>query len=72
LHQQKVAAILMQIVPRQLLSWVTIVSRRTAATTALPSELVVETASKGQHAIVFSVDPGLHHLRYNRILLHGC
>jgi hypothetical protein len=62
----------MKIVNQQLLCWVMIVSRRTAATNALPSELVVETASEGRRAIVFSVDPGMRHLRYNRILLHGC
>jgi len=62
----------MEIVNQQLLSWAMIVSRRSAATTALPSELVVETASEGRHAIVFSVDLGMRHLRNNRILLHGC
>ncbi|CAD6220457.1 unnamed protein product [Miscanthus lutarioriparius] len=62
----------MKIVNQQLLSWVTIVSRRIATTIALPSELIVETASEGRHAIVFSVDPGMRHLCYNRILLHGC
>jgi hypothetical protein len=69
-HQQKVAG--MQNVFPKLSCWVTIVSRRTANTNALPSELVVETALKGRHATAFSVDPGCRYHCYDRTPLHGC
>jgi hypothetical protein len=54
-----------------MLGRVTIVSRRTASTNALPLELAVETALKGRHATAFSVDPGGRQHCYNRTLLHG-